>query len=93
VPLELVQQVNGAQNDGRRAEALLPTGPRGIPAGVECGHAEVADQREPGDRGQRAENRGQGKAPKDEIREIMEAATAKTWKRDQARIAELLGKI
>jgi hypothetical protein len=29
----------------------------------------------------------------DQIREIAEAATAKTWKRDQARLLALLGKV
>jgi hypothetical protein len=30
------------------------------------------------------------KSPKDQIREIAEAATTKTWKRDMARIVELV---
>jgi len=33
------------------------------------------------------------KSPKDDLREIVEGMTAKTWKRDKARMMELMGKM
>ena len=94
MPLELVQKVTGHKTTdivlkhyfqpGREAfrQALNAAMPKLLTNGH---HEEKAE-------GGKLKVEAQ-MAPKEQIQEIAKGMTAKTWKRDQARIAELLAKI
>ena len=90
VPLELVQKVTGHKTTDIVLKHYFQPGREefrqalnaAMPKLLTNGRAEV--------RVQRPEARGPGKALKEQIREIVEAATGKTAKRDLARILELM---
>ncbi len=87
VPLELVQKVTGHKTTDIVLKHYFQPGREAFREALNAAMPKLLTNGSQGieDGGQRTE----GKAVKDQIWDIAEAATAKTWKRDMARILEL----